>query len=146
MKSIIWIVKRTLLKNIKHIENDPTILNFLEKMPAPVAASFSEEQLSHILTVIASRGWGKHNIDYRGTFKLPLYQWRFYYVILLGKNYRELSRKEKQLSIFTLSIISLIFLLFSTIVGLLILYLIKSALGINILNNYSFGIWDWFRN
>jgi hypothetical protein len=28
----------------------------------------------------------------------------------------------------------------------LVLYLIKSALGIDIFKDYSFGIWDWFRH
>jgi len=29
---------------------------------------------------------------------------------------------------------------------LLVLYLIKSALNINLLENFSFGVWDWFKN
>lgn len=115
-------------------------------MPKDVAASFSEEQLTHLLTAVGSRSWGKHKIDFRGTFKLPFYRWRFYYVFLAGKNYRELSRKEKNLSIFITTVISTLFLIFSATLGLLVLYLIKSALGIDLFPNFSLGIWDWFKD
>jgi hypothetical protein len=29
--------------------------------------------------------------------------------------------------------------------GILVLYLVKSALGINLIEGFSFGIWDWFK-
>ena len=38
-----------------------------------------------------------------------------------------------------------IFVTVSTLVGVLALYLLKSALGIDIIPGYSFAIWDWFR-
>lgn len=128
------------------ISNQPAIKTLLSRMPKDVAASFSEEQLTHLLTAVGSRSWGKHKIDFRGTFKLPFYRWRFYYVFLAGKNYRELSRKEKNLSIFITTVISTLFLIFSATLGLLVLYLIKSALGIDLFPNFSLGIWDWFKD
>lgn len=115
-------------------------------MPEKVAHSFSDEQLTHLLTAIGTRSWGKHKVDLRGTFKFPLYEWRFYYVILAGKNHRELSRKEKNLSLLTTSIISSVLLIFSIGLGLLVLYLIKSALGINLFSGFSLGIWGWFKS
>lgn len=127
------------------ISNQPAIKELLSKMPTEVANSFTDEQLTHLLTAVGSRRWGKHKIDLRGTFKFPFYQWRFYYVFLVGKNYRELSRQEKNLSIFITAIVSSFFLIFSAALGLLVLYLIKSALGINLLPNFSLGIWDWFK-
>jgi hypothetical protein len=114
-------------------------------MPINIADSFSEEQLTHLMTAIGSRSWGKHAVDKRGTFKIPLYKWRFYYVVLFGKNYRELSRKEKHVSLITSAIFSTLFLLFCATLGLLIIYLIKSALGIDLISGYSFGIWTWFK-
>jgi hypothetical protein len=30
--------------------------------------------------------------------------------------------------------------------GLLLLYLVKSALGIDLFDGYSFGIWHWFKS
>ncbi|HBB24465.1 MAG TPA: 3-phosphoshikimate 1-carboxyvinyltransferase, partial [Pseudomonas sp.] len=38
-----------------------------------------------------------------------------------------------------------LFLLFSALVGLVILYLLKSALGINLFPDFSLGLWDWFK-
>ena len=38
-----------------------------------------------------------------------------------------------------------LFITFSVLSGLLILYLIKSALGINLFENFSLGIWSWFK-
>jgi len=128
------------------ISNQPTIKKLLSRMPVEVANSFTEEQLTHLLTAVGSRSWGKHKVDLRGTFKLPFYQWRFYYVFLAGKNYRELSRQEKNMSILITTLISTLFLLFSATLGLLILYLIKSALGIDLFPGFSLGIWGWFKD
>jgi len=114
-------------------------------MPEEVASSFTDEQLTHLLTAVGSRSWGKHKVDYRGTFKLPFSKWRYYYVLLAGRNYRELNRQEKRLSLIITALFSSLFLIFSTALGLLILYLIKSALGINLLPGFSLGIWDWFK-
>jgi len=114
-------------------------------MPEDVANSFTDEQLTHLLTAVGSRSWGKHKVDLRGTFKFPLYQWRFYYVVLAGKNYRELNRQEKRMSIFVTAVVSSLFLMFSATLGLLVLYLIKSALGIDLFPGFSLGIWGWFK-
>jgi hypothetical protein len=129
----------------QQISNQPAIKKLLSKMPEDVANSFTDEQLTHLLTAVGSRSWGKHKIDLRGTFKLPLYRWRFYYVLLAGKNCRELSRQEKQMSIFVTAVVSSLFLMFSAVLGLLVLYLIKSALGIDLFPGFSLGIWGWFK-
>jgi len=130
----------------QQIKNQPAIQNLLSRMPEEVANSFTDEQLTHLLTAVGSRSWGKHKIDARGTFKIPFYQWRFYYVVLAGKNYRELSRKEKNASLIATSFISSIFLIFSAGLGLLVLYLLKSALGIDLFPDFSLGIWGWFKS
>lgn len=114
-------------------------------MPENIANSFDDDQLTHIMTVIGARNWGNHVIDLRGTFKIPFYRWRFYYVILSGRNHRELSRKEKNLSLFGVAITTGLFLTFLGLVGLLILYLLKSALGIDLFPGFSLGIWDLFK-
>ena len=129
----------------KHVRDEPTIKSLLDKMPDKVSESFNEEQLTHLLTILGSRQWGKHAIDLRGTFKIPFYKWRFYYVFLTGRNHRDLSRKEKQLSLVSQALFVSLFLLISTTLGLLILYLIKSALGINLFPGFSLGIWGWFK-
>jgi hypothetical protein len=34
----------------------------------------------------------------------------------------------------------------SAAVGILVLYLIKSALGIDLIPGFSFGVWGWFQD
>jgi hypothetical protein len=127
------------------ISNQPAIIKLLSRMPEEVANSFTDEQLTHLLTAVGSRGWGKHKVDFRGTFKLPFYQWRYYYVLLAGRNYRELSREEKRMSLLITAICSTLFLIFCAGLGLLVLYLVKSALGIDLFPGFSLGIWSWFK-
>ena len=38
-----------------------------------------------------------------------------------------------------------LFVCVSTLFGLIVLYLIKSALGINLIEGWSLGLWDWFK-
>ena len=127
------------------ITEQPAIKKLLSRMPEEVASSFTDEQLTYLLTAVGSRGWGKHKIDFRGTFKLPFYQWRYYYVILAGRNHRELSRQEKRTSLLITAVLSSVFIFFSAGLGLLVLYLIKSALGIDLFSGFSLGIWSWFK-
>tara|TARA_R110000744_G_scaffold257842_2_gene373215 strand:- start:6344 stop:6766 length:423 start_codon:yes stop_codon:yes gene_type:complete len=127
------------------ISNQPAIKKLLSRMPQDIAESFTDEQLTHLLTAVGSRSWGKHKVDLRGTFKLPFYRWRYYYVVLAGRNHRELTRKERRISIIITTVVSSLFLMFSAALGLLVLYLVKSALGIDLFPNFSLGIWGWFK-
>jgi hypothetical protein len=127
------------------IYDDPAIRELLVRMPNAVADSFNEEQLSHLLTAIGARSWGKHAVDVRGTFKIPFYRWRFYYVLLLGKNHRGLSRKEMQLSLPTSTLVFSLFLILCSLGGLLLIYFIKTALGIDLISGFSLEIWMWFE-
>jgi hypothetical protein len=38
-----------------------------------------------------------------------------------------------------------LFVTVSTLFGLLVLFLVKSAMGIDIFPNFSLGIWGWFQ-
>ncbi len=115
----------------------------LNKMPEDVAESFSEEQLIALNKAIGGRSWARHKLDLRGTVNI----WRssFYFVILAGKNRRELSRLEEHLGRATMALMLALFVTFCTLFGLLVLYLIKSALGINLFEDFSLGIWSWFK-
>ena len=125
----------------RDIKNDPVISRLLEKMPDKVADSFDEEQLSHIRNAIGAREWGKHKLDIRGTIKF--FKWRYYYVVLAGRNRRSLSDAEVRFA--TLVNFFAVFLLVSILVGLIVLYLVKSALGINLIDGWSLGLWSWFK-
>ena len=128
---------------IDDIHQDPVITRLLEKMPKKVASSFNEEQLSHLRNAIGAREWGKHKLDVRGTVKF--FKWRYYYVILAGRNRRSLSEKEVRVArVLTASIIAA-FITFAVLLGLIVIYLIKSALGINLIDGWSLGLWTWFK-
>ncbi|WP_111977076.1 3-phosphoshikimate 1-carboxyvinyltransferase [Algibacillus agarilyticus] len=127
----------------QYVKDDPVIKRLLERMPNEVADRFDEEQLAHIRNAIGAREWGRHALDLRGTVKF--YKWRYYYVILAGRNRRDLTDKEKRVArIINACLITGVITL-STLLGLFVLYLIKSALGINLFEGYSLGIWNWFK-
>ena len=126
-------------------QSDEIVSNILQRMPQKVADSFSEEQLAHLHSALGARSWKKHPVDIRTTFPVPFFKSRVYFVLLLGRNRRELSRREKQISAITFMLFLLTFIGISTLFGLLVLYLLKSAAGINLIDGYSLGIWSWFK-
>ena len=122
---------------------DPAVRSLLNRMPNAVQESFTEEQLAYLKVAIGARQWGKHAVDCRGVIKF--FKYRYYFVVLAGRNRRELSEKEKKIAeasqVITVSLFS--FIVISML--LLVVYLVKSALGIDIFNDYSFGVWSWFK-
>ena len=63
---------------------------FNERIPRPVAASFTAEQLAAIKTAFGGERWDGHPVDMRGT--LPLLRW--YFVIVAGHDRRGTSRLD----------------------------------------------------
>lgn len=133
-----------MIKQINDITTDPVISRLLERMPGEVADSFTEEQLSYLRNAIGAREWGKHKIDLRGTIKF--FKWRYYYVVLAGRNRRTLSHKELRVAVFLNATLLTGFVIFSILMGLIALYLLKSALGINLIEGWSLGLWSWFKS
>ena len=133
----------TMSKKINDIKTDPVISRLLERMPDKVAESFSEEQLAYLRNAIGAREWGRHKVDLRGTIKF--FKWRYYYVVLAGRNRRSLSDKELRIAALINATLIAGFVTFSILLGIVTLYLIKSALGINLIENWSLGLWDWFK-
>jgi hypothetical protein len=127
------------------IKDEPAMRKLLSRMPNNVATSFSDEQLLHLKVALGGRNWGRHKIDFRGTLPLPFFTSKIYYVFLLGRNHRDLTRGEKAVSAFTFAFFVSLFVLLSILVGILALYLLKSALGIDLIEGYSFGVWTWFK-
>ena len=125
------------------IRSDSAIQNLLERMPKDIQDSFSEAQLSHLRVALGARSWGNHKVDIRSTFKL--FKYRYYYVLVAGRNRRELSRQEKQFALMVQALFVSGFIIFSALFGIFVLYIIKSALGIDIFPNFSFGVWSWFK-
>lgn len=85
----------------------------------------------------------QHPVDLRGT--VGIWRWRYSFVVLAGRQRRRLSRLEYEISRWVAASAVGISLFVSILTGLLVLYLLKSALGIDILPNTSLGIWDWFK-
>lgn len=113
-------------------------------MTEHVADSFSEEQLSHIRNAISTREWGRYNVDLRGTIKF--FKWRYYYVVLAGRNRRTLSEKELRVAMYLNAFLLTSFITFSILLGLIALYLVKSALGINLIEGWSLGLFTFLLN
>lgn len=125
------------------LRQDASLQPLLARMPPELRKSFSEEQLAYLKLALGARSWGRHAIDWRGTLKL--WRHRYYFVLLLGRNRRELSRGERQIGLFLQALYLLIFFFFSTVLGALALYLLKSAAGVDLIPGFSFGIWHWFQ-
>ncbi|MFT5708994.1 MAG: hypothetical protein ACI9ES_003301, partial [Oceanospirillaceae bacterium] len=129
------VVENTEARN--KLKNETGLRKLLERMPEHVQDSFTEEQLSSIKLAIGARTWGNHVIDVRSTLKL--FSYRYYYVFVAGRNRRELSARERRLGLLIQAAALSVFLTFSAMLGVLVLYLLKSAAGIDIFPGYSFG-------
>ncbi|TMP70798.1 3-phosphoshikimate 1-carboxyvinyltransferase [Pseudoalteromonas sp. S1609] len=128
---------------MSNLQNDPAIRSLLERMPKNIQTTFTDEQLAHLKIAIGARQWGNHAVDCRGVVKL--FKYRYYYVFLAGRNRRELSVKEQKIARFTQGVFLSLAATFTILLTLLVLYLIKSALGIDFFEGYSFGVWSWFK-
>lgn len=122
---------------------DPFVIGLRQRLPEELRESFTAEQLEGLRTAFATRSWARHKLDLRGTFNI----WRtqYYFVLVAGRNKRNLTRAQQRLSMAAKAVAITLFLLFSLLLGLVTLYVLKSALGINLLPNFSLGLWDWFK-
>ena len=125
------------------IHCDPVITKLLAKVPADMRGSFSDEQLLALKVALGGRTWGTHALDLR--FTLKWWRWQYYFVLLAGRNRRVLTDRERRIQLISMALVLAVFLLFSTAVGVLVLYLVKSALGIDLIPGFSFGVWGWFQ-
>ena len=119
------------------------IENLTKKMDPDIAKSFSDQQLSALEDILTCNSNRLHSIDFRNT--LRIWNRSYYYVILAGADHRSLTRNQKH-TLRRMEIMFLVILSASiTLCGLLLAYLIKSALGIDLLPNQSVGLWEWFK-
>lgn len=97
----------------------------------------------------SSRRWfaptaSRHRIDFRHSF--PFLHRRYFVVFLFGRDLRNVSRESTLFGrIFTTLLITL-GVVFALLSILLALYMLKSALGIDVFKNFHVGIWTWFVN
>ena len=64
--------------------------HYLKRVDPRVAASFTEPQRDAIKSMLGSRGMAKHAVEIRHS--VPFAKWRFYTVLLMGKEQRPLHR------------------------------------------------------
>lgn len=110
-----------------------------QSIDAEVRATLTPRQVHAIETAIrANKPYQKHPFDLRGV--LPLFFIRLYFVILIGRDKRSPTRnkeaKRRKQTVLGSTLLSAYILLCMLIpVVFLLLYLFKSALGINLLEN-----------
>jgi hypothetical protein len=134
------------VKPTRSIRKDPDIISLLSRLPQETASLLTDTQLSHLKVAIGSGQYRKHKVDLRGTLPVPFFTYRIYFVLLMGRNIRSLSRQEKSIAMTSMLLLTVIFLVFSAALGLVIIYVLKSALGINLFEGYSLGLWDWLKS
>jgi len=132
-----------LTTNSQPIQTDPVITKLLDKVPADMRGSFTDEQLLALKVALGGRTWGAHAVDARWTLKW--WRWQYYFVVLAGRNRRVLTDRERRVERLSNAIGMAVVLTFVGSFVLLVLYLIKSALGIDLIDGFSLGIWDWFK-
>ena len=123
--------------------SDKYIHKLLKKMPEALQDSFSNAQLESISKTMGSASWKVHKLDVRNS--ISLFSYRYYYVLIAGRDLREIGREQVAFKRLIYSIFFSLFIIFCTLLGLLTLYLIKSAMGINLFPHFSLGIWSWFK-
>lgn len=127
-----------------NIYNDPVIKGLLKRIPEGERDLFSEEQLIILKSAMGAKQWGSHAVDLRWTLKF--WRWRYYFVFLFGVNKRSPGRMVHELELWGKTVLLFTLLSVSVLTGLLLLYLLKSALGIDLIPGFSLGIWEWFKD
>ncbi|MDY6904290.1 MAG: 3-phosphoshikimate 1-carboxyvinyltransferase [Thermodesulfobacteriota bacterium] len=130
-------------QNHPDIYQDPIVQRILQQIPEESRESFTPDQLTAMKVAFGARRWFKHPLDLRGSVRF--WRWHFYYVILAGRERRTLTPEERILARMANVIVGLAIVLMILFSGFMTLYLVKSALGINILPDFSLGLWEWFN-
>jgi hypothetical protein len=125
------------------IQTDPVITKLLDKVPSEMRGSFTDAQLVALKVALGGRTWGAHAVDARWTLKW--WRWQYYFVFLAGRNRRVLTDREQTIQRLAMATVLAVVLTVGTVLGVLILYLVKSALGIDLIPGFSFGVWGWFQ-
>ncbi|AYC17461.1 hypothetical protein DZA65_00547 [Dickeya dianthicola] len=102
----------------------------------------SKQRLAVEQAVLSITTSSMHWVDVRKSF--PFFSRRYYFVFLFGLDHRKRPRKESTLFRILLTVLILFIGLSCTLAALLTLYMIKSALGIDIFPHFHLGIWDWW--
>ncbi|MGR6833057.1 hypothetical protein [Aliivibrio wodanis] len=121
------------------------LTHFYSALDENVTDSLSETQKRSVEHALIATGLGTNNrVDIRKS--ISIFNKRYFFVLLLGRDYRQQLRKESPFALFMLTLLIAIGILSVFGLAIFALYLIKSAMGIDIFHNFSFGLWDWFKS
>ena len=120
------------------------IAQFYASLDETTANELTSEQRKSIERAIIATGLGSNNkVDIRKS--ISIFNKRYFFVFLLGRDFRQQLRNESPFAVFIMTLLIALGVLSLFSLAVVTLYLIKSALGIDIFPNFSFGIWDWFK-
>lgn len=118
------------------------IERFYQALDEETAASLTPAQKTALEdAVLAITLTTRQRIDIRRT--VSFFGRRYFYVLLVGRDRRRMPRRESTLGRLAISVLVVFWLLFCAVSIFITLYLIKSALGIDIFKNFHVGIWTW---
>lgn len=125
------------------VADDPFTQGLVKRLPKDLQGSFTKEQLAALKIIFAKQSWREHPIDFRRS--VGLLNWRYYFVFIAGRDIRRSRVNERPVMKALEAAFLSFFVIFMTLFGLLVIYLIKSAMGIDVFPNFSLGIWGWFK-
>ncbi|HYM31361.1 MAG TPA: hypothetical protein VEU47_08695 [Candidatus Cybelea sp.] len=138
-------------EGVRDARSDPDafLADFFSRIPADTVSSFTDRQLMAIRMAFGARHRGVHTIDIR--ISLPLLWRRIYLVVLAGGERRSPNRRRSDRRRYPLATIgnALFGGMFFVLLGVAVLgflYLLKSALGIDLIPGFSLGFWDAVRD
>lgn len=128
--------------------HDPFLERFFSRISREAAESFTDDQLLAVKQAFADQVGRDHSIDIR--MSVPLLFRRYYLVFISGPERRDQARRRRdraarRMAKRTNVAFMITMLLFGVFSILGMLYLLKSALGIDLLPDTSLGIWTSVR-
>lgn len=123
-------------------ERPRVITRFYQSLDEETAATLTAEQKQAVEKAVLEISLSsRHRIDVRRSF--PFLTRRYYFVFLFGRDLRRYPRHESALWRVTITLLLALAILICLSSVFIALYLIKSALGIDIFPNFHLGLWDW---
>jgi hypothetical protein len=125
------------------LRDDPQVRILLARLPAQSRDSFDDDQLRALKVALSGQPIGEHAVDLRWTWAF----WRrhYYFMLLSGSSESAAGHRGNVLGNFTRYVAMAGLLAMLLVFFVMALYLLKSALGIDLVSDYSFGVWDWLK-
>ena len=132
---------------VSPVEIDAYTAHVMENIPADIYKTLNYAQIEAVKEAIGKNApYRKHPIDLRAT--LSFYFFRFYFVFLLGRDRRSLSRNKesyRQQQAKTISLFAFLYTAFCVLLPIIfiLLYLMESWFGIELFPNHLGDYLGW---